>query len=224
MDSGWVKWGGSTFDTFKAGNPEDEITGIAVSWMGFTWTLKKALKLNCNMFITNEPTFHSPRDDDYNIYRYETIKVKRQLVEDNELIILRCHDLWDKMPKLGTTDSWAEFLGFKNPIAGEGSYRIFDVSGLTALKVAKKIAKCVKETGQEAIELVGPADSPVSRVAIGAGTDTPFKHFIDKYKVDLVACFNLYMDSLFVILHMKRTKCFTYEKKGCVIWKLILKF
>ena len=36
LNGGWMKFG-KTVDTFKAGDPEAEIKGIAVGWMSYTW-------------------------------------------------------------------------------------------------------------------------------------------------------------------------------------------
>lgn len=187
LDGGWVNWD-NTVDTFKSGEPEREITGIAVGWMSYTWALKKALELGCNLFITHEPTYYNHHDKDESLFRYETARAKREFIERNELIILRCHDLWDQVSDIGIPDSWAKQLGFSNPIAGEGYYRVYDVSGRTALDVGKQVALLVKSLGQEAVQLIGPPEKAVSRVAIGTGAITPFMHFLDTYQVDIAIC------------------------------------
>ena len=187
MDSGWVNWE-KTVDTFKSGDAEAEIKGIAVGWMGYTWALKRALELNCNVFVTHEPTYYNHWDNDEKIFRYESVRAKRQFIEENGLVILRCHDLWDGVRDIGIPDSWAKQLGFDNPIAGEGYYRVYDVSGSTARAVAERVAVHTQSLGQQAVQLIGPADAPVSRVAIGTGAITPFTHLIDTYGVDLAIC------------------------------------
>ena len=100
MDKGWVNWE-TTVDTFKAGDPEAIVTGIAVGWQSYTWALKRALELNCNIFITHEPNYYDHIDSDGIVFRYENIRAKRKLVEESGLIILRCHDLWDRIPDIG---------------------------------------------------------------------------------------------------------------------------
>jgi len=102
MDGGWVNWG-NTVDTFKSGDPTTEVRGVAVGWMGYTWALQRALELDCNMFITHEPTYYNHHNQ--NIFRYQGVAAKRKL------IILRCHDLWDQVPGIGIPDSWATQLG-----------------------------------------------------------------------------------------------------------------
>jgi putative NIF3 family GTP cyclohydrolase 1 type 2 len=79
-------------------------------------------------------------------------------------------------------------LGLGKPIDGEGYYRVFDVSGKTALQVAQQIAEQTWPFGQEAVALVGPQNKEVTRVSIGTGAITSFFECIDRYKVDLAIC------------------------------------
>ena len=55
-------WSEKTVDTFKAGNPENEITGIACTFMATVNVLKKAAELGCNLIITHEPTYYNHLD------------------------------------------------------------------------------------------------------------------------------------------------------------------
>ena len=187
LDGGWVDRD-RTVDTFKSGDPEADVTGIAVGWMSYTWALERAVELNCNLFVTHEPTYYTHRDNDEEIFRYESVRAKRQFIENSGLIVLRCHDLWDQVPDIGIPDSWAQQLGFNDPIAGEGYYRVYDVSGQTAHDVARQVARHTASLGQEAVQLIGPADAPVSRVAIGTGAITPFARLLDTYGIDLAVC------------------------------------
>jgi len=187
LDGGWVNWE-TTTDRFVAGSPETEVTGIAVGWMSYTWALERALELSCNLFITHEPTFFSARDDEERIFRFPGVRTKRRWIEGSGLTILRCHDLWDQLPDIGIPDSWAQLLGFTDPIAGEGFYRVYDVRGQTARSIALQVARRTKELGQDAVELIGPSDLAVSRLAIGTGAITPLPHFLETYAADVAIC------------------------------------
>ena len=187
MDGGWVNWE-HTVDNFKAGDPEVEIEGIAVGWMSYTWALEKGLELGCNLFITHEPTFYDHLDKEQEVFRFEAARDKRTFVEENGLVVLRCHDLWDQVPEIGIPDSWAQQLGFENPIGGAGYYRVYDVSGRTALEVAQQVAARTRELGQEAVQLIGSGEEAVTRMAIGTGAITPFQRYLDEYEVDLALC------------------------------------
>lgn len=183
----WVDFK-KTVDTFKAGDPDTQVKGIAVAWMGYTWALRRAVELGSNLFITHEPTYYDHWDRTSEASELETVRAKREFIEKSGLVILRCHDMWDQYPKLGIPDAWAQALGFVNPVAGSGYFRVFDVSGRTALEVARQVAKRTKPFGQEAVQLIGPSNAAVRRVAIGCGAITPFLRFLREFKVDLAIC------------------------------------
>lgn len=187
LDRGWVD-PEKTVDTFKAGDPETEVRGIAVGWMSYRWALEKAIELGCNIFITHEPTYFNHHDNDTVFFRCSGTASKRRFVEESGLVILRCHDLWDQLPGLGIPDSWADLLGFAQPITGEGYFRVYDVAGQTAQKIAQQVAQRTKVFGQAAVQLIGPANKPVNRLALGTGAITPFIKFIDQYQADLAIC------------------------------------
>lgn len=187
LDRGWVDWG-TTTDRFVAGDPDVEVRGVAVGWMSYSRALERAVELSCNLFITHEPTYFSAHDDEERIFRFPGVQAKRQWIEESGLTILRCHDLWDQLPGIGIPDAWAQYLGFDNPIAGDGYYRLYDVRGHTARSIALQVASRTKALGQDAVELVGPPDVPVSRLALGTGAITPFPHFLDTYGAEVAIC------------------------------------
>ncbi|MBV9279510.1 MAG: Nif3-like dinuclear metal center hexameric protein [Chloroflexi bacterium] len=187
LDGGWVDWDATT-DRFVAGDPAAQVSGIAVGWMSYSWALRRALELGCNLFISHEPTYFGARDDEDRIFRFSGVEAKRRWVEGSGLTILRCHDLWDQLPGIGIPDSWAEQLGLGEPIAGEGYFRLYDVRGRTARSIAVQVAAKTRELGQDAVQLLGPPDVPVSRLALGTGAITPFPQFLENYAADLALC------------------------------------
>jgi putative NIF3 family GTP cyclohydrolase 1 type 2 len=187
LDTGWVDWD-KTVDTFKAGEPAEEVSGIAVGWMSYTWALERAVALSCNLFITHEPTYYDHLDQSERMLRRAEVQRKKRFIEENRLIILRCHDLWDQMPGMGIPDSWGELLGLGEMVAGEEFYRVYDVSGKTARQVAQQVAAHTQDFGQPGVQLIGPGDKPVRRACIGTGAITPLLWCIDKFKADLAIC------------------------------------
>src|SRR5215469_14137513 len=57
-----VEWKKDTVDTFKAGNPDTPVTGIAVTMMATMDVLERASAKGLNLVITHEPTFYSHLD------------------------------------------------------------------------------------------------------------------------------------------------------------------
>jgi hypothetical protein len=187
LDGGWVKWE-NTVDTFKAGSPETRIKGIAVGWMSYTYALKRALELGCNLFITHEPTYFNHRDNDPEIFRFPAVRAKREFIETSGLVILRCHDVWDQYPKIGIPTGWGKRLDLGEPIDGAGYYYVYDGKGRTAGSVARQIAARTAGMGQPGVLFIGPEEKPVHRIVLGTGAITPFFHFIEKLGADMAIC------------------------------------
>jgi len=187
LDTGWVRWS-QTVDTFKSGSPDADIHGIAVSWMSYTWALQRALELGCNLFVTHEPTYYDHLDAKESIFSLPGVREKQQLIQENDLTILRCHDLWDQLPVLGIPDSWGDLLELGDSIGGSGYFRVYPGGGRTAMQLAGHIAARTQPLGQEAVQLIGPPDKPVTRLAIGTGAITPFLKWIPEYGIDLAIC------------------------------------
>lgn len=202
LDGGWVDRE-QTVDTFKAGDPEADVRGIAVGWMSYAWALKRAVELACNVFVTHEPTYFNHRDDDEAVFRFPAARAKRAFIEGSGLVILRCHDVWDRLPGMGIADSWSAALALGEPVTGEGYFRVFDVAGRTAGDVARHVAERTRPFGQDVVQLVGPPDRAVSRLAVGTGACTPFLDLIERYEADCVVCtddgFCCWRDAAFAI-------------------------
>lgn len=57
-----VPWHKETVDTFKAGDPETRVTGIATTMMATYDVLVRSAAAGKNLIITHEPTFYSHLD------------------------------------------------------------------------------------------------------------------------------------------------------------------
>jgi putative NIF3 family GTP cyclohydrolase 1 type 2 len=187
LDGGWVKWEESV-DTFKSGSPDTKVKGIAVAWMSYTFALEKALALGCNLFITHEPTYFNHRDNDPEIFRFPAVKAKREFIEKNSLVIVRCHDVWDQYPKIGIPTGWGRLLELGEPIDGAGYYYVYDGKGRTASSLARQIAARTAGMGQPGVLFLGPGDKRVHRIVLGTGAITPMFHFIEKLAADMAIC------------------------------------
>lgn len=187
LDGGWVRWEDTT-DRFLAGDPDTEISGIAVAWMGTRAALAEALRAGCNFCIVHEPLYNGGHEEEETMLRFAGIGEKRAWIAETGLVVLRCHDLWDQMPGIGIPDSWARALGLERPIVAEGFIRVFDIQGETAGAVAQRVADAVRPVGQEGVELLGDPRARVTRLALGTGAITPFTRFVERYGADMAIC------------------------------------
>ncbi len=178
----------NTVDTFKSGNPETEITGVAIAWMSYTSALEQAVELGCNVFITHEPTYYNHFDTDAEIQRFESVQAKQRFIEEQNLIIFRCHDLWDQYPVLGIPDSWGKLFEWHEPTIVTEHFRVYEQDFGSALDVARHVANCTQPYGQQAVQLIGAPEKMVKRLCIGTGAISPFIDWVKDYDIDLGIC------------------------------------
>ncbi|MBN2023630.1 MAG: Nif3-like dinuclear metal center hexameric protein [Pirellulales bacterium] len=194
LGAGWINAKG-TVDTIKAGDPETVVEGIAVCWMGYASAMREAHRLGCNLLVVHEPIYYNHRDDP--IPNYSAVQEKKKFLEESGLVVVRCHDVWDRVAKIGIRDAWAEFLGLGEEIDRDNSEDatngapfcgVYEIEPVAAAEFARRVAGKVAALGQRAVELVGPADKVVRRVAVGTGAITPFEQMVFDLKADLAVC------------------------------------
>ena len=186
-----------TVDTFKAGGPETVVKGIAVGWLSYFDSLRKAQKLGCNLFITHEPTYYDHLDRDQSVFVFETARKKKEFLENSGMAVLRCHDVWDRVPEIGIRDAWAQFLGLEKEIEariatdrskGKPFCGVYEIAPIKAGELAQKVADKVAVFGQNAVLFIGPEGKIVRSVAVGTGAITPFRQMVHDLKADIVIC------------------------------------
>ncbi len=184
----WVNFQ-TTVDGFDSGGPETVVKGIAVSWTPYTLTLKKALELGCNVFVTHETPFYEHRkENEDTFYPYEEIKKKHAFIEQSKITIIRCHDVWDQYPDIGIPMAWGKFLDLGDPIDGSGWLYVYDGKGRPAVEIARKLASKTAERGQPGVQFMGDENRPVYRIALGCGAITPMDRYFKELKADFAIC------------------------------------
>src|SRR2546430_6164378 len=90
-----VPWKTETVDTFKAGNPDTRVTGIAVTMMATLDVVQRAAANWQNLVITHEPTFYNHLDRPQGMEENDAVwKEKRAFIEENRLEVWRFRDQW----------------------------------------------------------------------------------------------------------------------------------
>jgi putative NIF3 family GTP cyclohydrolase 1 type 2 len=174
----WVDWT-NTVDEFLVGDPDTEVTGIAISWMPTFHTLEKARELGCKLFVTHEPLYASEPDEARLIGPGDPWVRKRAWLEETGMTVYRCHDLWDDYPSIGIHGAWAKWLGFiGEPLVAEKYYEIHGVEGLNLGELAKIILERVKPLGQEAVHIIGDPEAKVSRGAASMGPSADLASYL----------------------------------------------
>jgi len=113
------EWSSSTVDTFKAGNPDQKVTGIATTFIATMDVLKRARDLECNLIITHEPTFYNHLDQTGHLEEDPVYKAKLKFIEDNNLVIFRFHDHIHRTDPDGIQEGMLEKLKWKDHVVSK---------------------------------------------------------------------------------------------------------
>src|ERR1700736_6757961 len=126
-----------TVDTFKAGNPDTPVSGIATTMMATYEVLEKAAAAGKNLIITHEPTFytHLEKTADLEAENDAVFRAKQAFIEAHHLVVWRFHDLWNDRPPDGIETGMIHALGwekFQNP----SDNHLFAMPAITLDKLA----------------------------------------------------------------------------------------
>ena len=87
-----IQWREESRDTFKAGEPETPVRGIATTGMATFDVLKRAAANGRNFVVTHEPTFYNDKDLLTGLEADPTYLAKQRFIAANRLIVWRFHD------------------------------------------------------------------------------------------------------------------------------------
>ncbi len=162
-----VPWRTDTVDTFKAGNPDAPVTGIAVTMMATLDVLERAAASGKNLIITHEPTFynHLDKTDDLKRQNDPVLAAKQAFIEKHGLVIWRFHDHWHARKPDGILLGMTHALGwekFQNP----ANEHLFTMPETTLDNLAEYIKS---RLGIRALRVVGDPKMNITKVAFLPG-------------------------------------------------------
>ena len=120
------EWAAETVDTFKAGNPDDPVTGIAVTFMATMDVLKKAAEAGCNFIITHEPTFYNHLDEIADLKDDPVLTAKQNFIREHNLIVFRFHDHIHMTDPDGIVKGMVRAIGWERFVK-TGETIVFDI-------------------------------------------------------------------------------------------------
>ena len=177
-----VPWQAQTLDTFKAGDPSRQLTGIATTAMATMDVLTRAVKEKTNLIVTLEPVFFGRLDGqpdpagrgggrgqtgvnlDDPVYT-----AKKEFIQRNGLVVWRFTDHWRaRKPDpfatgLARTFAWGKYQVDDDPFR-------YDLPGPTLTSLVDDLAKRLK--ARAGIRVIGDPRAKVRRIAILPGVST----------------------------------------------------
>jgi len=165
-------WNQETVDTFKSGNPDDVVTGVAVCMFANMETLYKAVTAKCNLIIVHEPTFYNHLDKTEGLENDPVYQKKSEYIKKHGLIIFRFHDHWHKTVPDGIYMGMVNKLGWKaNQVDNSMFYYKFDEQSVGGF--AQKLQDKLK--GSQ-LRIVGDPKMRFTNVALSVGAPGSQSH------------------------------------------------
>lgn len=162
-----VPWQSDTVDTFKAGNPDTPVTGIAVTMMATFDVLKRAAASRNNLIITHEPTFfnHLDKPDLAEGDSDAVLAEKRAFIEKHGLVIWRFHDHWHAREPDGIEAGMVHALGWEKYQDPANQY-LFTLPRMSVEALAAELKARLRI---RVMRVVGEPEMQVTRIAFSPG-------------------------------------------------------
>jgi putative NIF3 family GTP cyclohydrolase 1 type 2 len=156
-------------DTFKAGDPEAAVTGVATTGKATFDVLKRAAQARCNLVVTHEPTFYTHQDHTAAFATDATYRVKQAFIRERNMVVWRFHDHAHAIGPDPLVAGSARMLGWTE-YASPSEPRIYLLPRTTLRDLARDVSR---RLGGRAIRVAGDPAMSVTRVALGPGYGVP---------------------------------------------------
>jgi len=145
-------------DTFKMGDPETQVNGVASCFMSTFDVIKRSNEKGLNFVITHEPTVWTDADLLPGVQNDPLYKLKLEYVNDNKMVIWRTHDSWHKMQPEPMNAAQNKKLGWdKYALATDPKTCQFP-----PLPLRDVVAQYVEKTPTESVRVIGNPDWSVT--------------------------------------------------------------
>jgi putative NIF3 family GTP cyclohydrolase 1 type 2 len=159
-----VPWRSETVDTFKAGDPDTPVTGIATTMMATFDVLQRAAAARKNFVISHEPTFYNHEDKTGDFAGDPVYAAKQSFIEKNRMVVWRFHDHIHAMRPDGIFTGMTEILGWEKYKSADS--RTFTLPEASLENVARDIQTKLKI---RTLRVIGDPQLKIRRVALNPG-------------------------------------------------------
>ena len=161
-----VEWKKDTVDTFKAGNPDAPVTGVAVTMMATMDVLQRASAKGLNFVITHEPTFYAHLDTPEGVPEDDPVWAeKRAFIEKHGMVVWRFHDHWHMRKPDGIEAGNVHALGWEKFQRADNQY-LFVIPQTTLKELAKQVSE---KLGSSVVRVVGDPGMKITKVGFSPG-------------------------------------------------------
>jgi putative NIF3 family GTP cyclohydrolase 1 type 2 len=180
-------------DRIIIGDPETGVANIGTAWLPYWETCRQAVRDGVNTLIVHEPTFYTHWDLDEKDGGFgrtppagreavrKAVLAKKEWLEENELVIIRCHDVLDKVEGFGIPHAFGRLLGFTKDdiVRSRPYYNVYRIERKPAVEVARSIAHKLAAVHQPGVAFYGDPNRVVDSVGLGTGCYSDPLEFMD---------------------------------------------
>lgn len=162
-----VPWSAATVDTFKDGDPQTPVTGVAVCMMSTLEVLQRAAAQGANLVITHEPTFYD-HFDNFSPLAAENdavLQAKRDFIKAHHMVVFRFHDHIHQMKPDTIIAGVTTALGWR-PYQSADSIKKYILPETTLGALAADIKQ---KLGIKTLRVTGDPATKVSRIGFSPG-------------------------------------------------------
>ncbi len=161
-----VDWKKETVDTFKAGDPDTPVTGVAVTMMATMDVLQRASAKGLNFVITHEPTFYAHLDTPEGVPQDDPVWAeKRAFIEKHRMVVWRFHDHWHMRKPDGIEAGNVRQLGWEKYQRADNQY-LFVIPETTLRDLAAEVAR---KLDSSVVRVVGNPEMKITQVGFSPG-------------------------------------------------------
>ena len=154
-----------TVDTFKTGDPEQQVTGVATTFLANCEVIEQAIQLGANLIITHEPTFYNHLDDTGWLSEDAVYQAKRRLIDEHNLMIWRFHDYWHMHNPDGILTGVLKELGWEAYASPEMPY----FCHIPSMPLRQLAVTLKDRLGAGPVRLVGDLDMVCQKIGLALG-------------------------------------------------------
>ena len=162
-----VPWRDTTVDTFKAGDPDTVVTGIATTAMATLGVLQRAAAAGRNLIVTHEPLFYAAAETPGPRASDPVYLAKKAFIDEHRLVIWRFYDHWLARQPNELALALADALGWTSRRDAKNE-RLYRLPATTLGAVAAHVRTRLHISG--GLRVIGGAGAPVERVVLSPGT------------------------------------------------------
>ncbi len=161
-----------TCDGVKCGDPEQELTGIAVTCAPVYEVVKKAAELGCNLIICHEPSFYNHPDCTDWMEENPVYQEKKRVLAEHGIVICRDHDALHAHTPDGIYTGVMKELGWEPYRADTGRRpMLYHLPQMTVAQLADRLKDIL---GMRTVRIIGCVDGIISKVAYVGGGNLSF--------------------------------------------------